>query len=674
MKKKIILYIIFLSLATSFVSFSNTFVVTTTSDSGSGSLRDAITNANGIPGNHTISFNIPTTDAGYNATTGVWTITPLTTYLPITRNNLTIDGTTQTSNVGNTNPLGPEIMLNGNQNSIDYCFWVTNAANVTIKGFIICDFIYGIQIYGSSSLNNVITGNYIGLKQNGTDTLGNYIGIEIFGGASQTLIGGSTPADRNIVSGNEHIGIRLLNSGNNTLIGNYVGTDRTGMIAKGNYDGISIEGTSNHNIVGGTNAGEGNLVSGNVAYGIPIFGAGADSTLVIGNLIGTNINGNAAVPNTYGVLFDDGARGNIVGGISEQERNIISGNSAYGVFIYNLGTTQNKVLYNYIGTDISGTLALPNANGIVIDGAADTHYIMGNVISGNLQQGIDIHITGSNHHIIAGNLIGTDKTALLPLANGSDGIRIGEGGKYNIIGGDYGANVIAYNQGNGVSVITSGDINNRISKNTIYQNSGLGIDLFPQGITPNDSGDIDTGPNQLMNYPIINPVQALSGGQFKVSGTLDTQLPQFCTIELFLADINNAGYPQGKVFLSSCTPDIYGNWSDTLNNLIWQNKLTATATDSAGNTSEFSVAIPAGIGETVQSFNNIVLYPNPATNNISLSGNHILEVTIYNELGEEIKSLQKVPSEIDVSGFSLGLYLMKINTSEGMVIKKFIKQ
>ncbi|MCZ2337544.1 MAG: hypothetical protein LC127_04955 [Chitinophagales bacterium] len=157
-------------------------------------------------------------------------------------------------------------------------------------------------------------------------------------GSKNNIIGGSTIDERNIVSGNRHVGIRLANSNNNVVKGNYVGLNRLGNSALLNYDGISIEGTSKYNIIGGYTADERNYVSGNDAYGIPVFGSGCDYNLIIGNYIGTDITGTIAIPNTYGVLFDDGASHNKVGGYEPGAGNLLSGNSGYGVFLYNPGT------------------------------------------------------------------------------------------------------------------------------------------------------------------------------------------------------------------------------------------------------------------------------------------------------------------------------------------------
>lgn len=616
---------------------ASTFIVTNTNDNGSGSLREAVTNASYYPGTgHHVEFNIPTSDLGYNATLGVWVIRPASTFPYIIKSGTVIDGTTQTINHGNTNLLGPEIMLDGNNHAIDFGFFVSNAPNVIIKGFIVSNFLYGIQIFGTLSHHCVVTGNYLGTNATASDSLSNFIGVEIFGGARFNTVGGLDSTLRNIVSGNEHIGIRVFDASDNIIIGNYVGTDRTGNYAIGNRDGVSIEGTAKRNIVGGTLTGSRNIISGNVAYGVPIFGTGCDSNIVIGNYIGTNRTGTAAISNTYGLLYDDGARYNTLGGYLPEERNILSGNSGYGVFLYNMGTCCNKVLGNYIGTDVTGTLAIPNANGIVVDGAATNHLIDKNVISGNLQQGIVIHITGCNHHTITRNYIGTDATGTLALPNGLDGIRIAEGPQYNYIFD----NIIAYNSGNGVQIMNNSDLYNTISQNKIFMNGNLGIELLPPGHTPNDAGDVDTGPNMLMNYPLITTcTYNFSTGNTHVEGTLDTQNPQFATIEFFL------GNPQ-NIYLGSTISNAAGFWQKDFpgNSVIPGFSLFATATDSSGNTSEFSdVLLVVNVKENLIAKSSIQAYPNPFKDNVSVIVTEpqkgISEISVFSVRGEKIKQL-----------------------------------
>jgi hypothetical protein len=159
--------------------FATNLTVTTTNDSGSGSLRFALQMAAATSGPHTISFNIPLSDPNYISETGVWKITASSSYDYIIKANVTIDGTTQTINQGNTNVYGPEIYIDGNNQTANYCFSIINVPNTTIKGLIISGFMYGIQIYGTLAVNSVISGNYIGTNETASVENGNYIGIEV---------------------------------------------------------------------------------------------------------------------------------------------------------------------------------------------------------------------------------------------------------------------------------------------------------------------------------------------------------------------------------------------------------------------------------------------------------------------------------------------------------------
>lgn len=667
----------FLFALTCFVSHATTFTVTNTNDSGSGSLRIALQMAAYTAGPHTIVFNIPTSDPNYNSTTGIWVIHPATTYNYIIKSNVTIDGTTQTTNQGNTNPNGPEIVLDGDNNTINYCFSVVNVPGTVIKGFNIRGFMYGIQITGTSSVNSIITGNYIGTNETATDTLGNYIGIEITEGADSTTIGGNTIAERNIVSGNEHIGIRLLDVKHCTVKGNYVGVDRTGTVALPNYDGVSLEGATKFCTIGGTTPAERNIISGNEAYGLPVFGAGAEGNIITGNYIGTDVTGTVAIPNTYGVLFDDGSFNNVLGGNTSAERNILSGNSAYGVFIYNMGTNSNIVRGNFIGTDVNGTTAVPNAVGIVVDGAAFKHVIDSNVISGNLQQGIYIDITGSDSTLIIKNKIGVAVNGD-PLGNGSDGIRISQGPKYSLIGGTPAeGNIIANNGGNGVYIMSPNDDNHLISCNSIYDNGELGIDLFPLGVNPNDAGDGDSGPNEGMNYPEIDTVIFVSGNNTTIiSGTIDTQNPSTVSIQIYRSAPDSTGYGEGKEYLATVNPNISGSWADTLTGLTASDFLTTLAIDQNNNTSEFSISRNTTETASVSKLQmnaKIHIYPNPTNGIVNFDLDNLKKgsIIISSLTGQELINTKFTENnkKIEVNHLNNGVYIYTVLSQNGNVVK-----
>jgi len=664
------------------VSNATVYTVTNTNDAGTGSLRVAITNVNIYPGVHTIAFNIPNSDPNYVSGQGVWKITPTSTLPIITRSNVTIDGTTQTTNQGDTNPYGPEILIDGNhQYGSDFAFHLYNVYGVTIKSFIIGRFTVGIEISGTSH-DNLIVGNYVGCNYNATDTLSNTHGIEVLSGPYHNTIGGATAIERNIFSGNNHVGIRIVNSNSNFIKGNYVGLNRTGDAALRNYDGISIEGTSKYNMIGGYTAAERNYVSGNVAYGIPVFGTGCNFNIIVGNFVGTDITGTDSIPNTYGVLFDDGASYNRLGGSAAGAGNLLSGNSGYGVFLYNPGTQKDSVVGNLIGTDITGTLALPNSNGIVIDGPSFNHYVDSNVISGNRQMGIDIHVAGSDSNVVTRNKIGTDITGTLALGNMFDGIRIGEGPHHNMIGKTGKGNIIAYNGGNGITVMTSAELYNTFTENSIFNNAESGIDLFPAGPTLNDAGDGDTGPNDLMNFPVIQSVNMnLISGITSISGTIDHTVnggPNGIKIELYKSDNSITGYGQGKEFIGSAIANGSGNWSFNCSSLSPADVITSTATDLSGNTSEFSLnsSITVGITEAVL-FENVTLYPNPCSGKINVelgNQNKWNELFIMNIIGKEVyhaevKGLEFI--SVELYDQPEGLYIAELRGSSGKWCKKF---
>lgn len=643
---------------------SNNYIVTTTADNGVGSLRYALQMCMAAPGPHNITFNIPMTDAAYNAATGVWLIAPATTLPMIMQQNVTVDGTSQSENVGNTNPYGPEIVIDGG-NTLDYGLRLMNAPNAVLKGLNVRRCTKGIQIYESAGC--VILGCYIGTDETAMSAMGNDIGLELISHSHNALIGGNSLADRNIVSGNLHIGIRLLDVENCTVSGNFIGTNREGSAAIPNYDGMSMEGAVRFCTIGGTSPETRNLISGNTDYGLPLFGVGASHNVIVGNYIGTDATGTSAIGNTYGVLFDDGSFSNRVGGDTDAERNIISGNVGYGVFFYNNGTHDNVLKNNYIGTDFSGRQALPNTAGIIIDGISYQNWMDGNVVSGNLQVGIGINITGSDSNVVVRNKIGVNVDGN-PLPNGMDGIRISQGPLQTVIGGTPDeANIIAHNGGCGVYITNESCKRHWISCNSFYQNGALAIDLFEPGVNQNDTGDSDDGANGKLNYPVINSVN-FSDGELIVSGTLDAPNPAACEVQLYEAAPDPTGLGEGKCYLGSVTPAANGSWNF---NFSCDNALVITALtiDDEKNTSEFSRCIgvngPVPIAENSSPV--LKVWPNPTSGNVQISVNEFVmnvspnaEVQLFDLSGRKMKSVPVSDSmlNIDLTNFAPGVYIL----------------
>jgi len=311
----------------------------------------------------------------------------------------------------------------------------------------------GIAINGVSAIGNMVQGNFIGTDVSGTISLANANeGVVVCCGAKSNTIGGTTAAERNIISGNGLCGVSIGNPGTdfNKVSGNYIGTDVTGTIALVNgRDGVVIADGAKSNTIGGTTDVERNIISGNGASGVFINSLGTNLNKVSGNYIGTDVTGTIALANAdEGVAITNGAQSNIIGGATAAERNIISGNTSYGVLITGVGSDSNMVAGNYIGTDFTGTDSIPNNQGVGIwhsakfnvigtngDGVSDS--LERNIISGNSLNGVEIS-HGSQHNVVAGNLIGTDKSGTMAIPNSfggnASGVIIVNGSKFNRIG------------------------------------------------------------------------------------------------------------------------------------------------------------------------------------------------------------------------------------------------
>jgi hypothetical protein len=329
------------------------------------------------------------------------------------------------------------------------------------------------------------------------------------------------------------------------------------------------------------------------------------SAFIVGNFIGVLPDGETPLPNDRGIRLPqdphhdpNGIDYTVVGGSDPGSRNVISGHSEYGV------TGSGIVQGNYIGTNAKGTKAIANAIGIQTQAGmiiGGTVAGAGNVISGNtigIQMGDFTYCMGTVGNgpsvgvQIRSNTIGGAGT----LPNGS-GITI-VAGSNNLIDG----NSIFYN-GSGV-IITggTGSQGNQISHNGIFRNRSLGIDLGGDGVTPNDSNDADSGPNNFQNYPVINSVTISSGtphsGPFaRVTGTLNSTPNSTFRLEFFISsEAGPSGFGQGELYVGSAdvTTDASGNASFVAGFETDPGRpvFTATATDSAYNTSEFSPAYP----------------------------------------------------------------------------------
>ncbi len=859
------------------------YTVINTNDNGAGSLREAITSANASVGADNIYFGIPTTDPNFDALSGTFTITLLSSLPMITTGYINIDATSQQTNQGNTNVHGYEIVLAKGAGTFDYPLMLVSPGN-TIKGFIIQGFSYGIMIYNSTATGNIITQNYIGtnhlgtapaaipntygvgiangasaniisnnvvsgntiagiaitgannntIKNNriGTDSsgtfavsnnfgiaiqnassniigslvsgefnlisgnttagividglpssgnqiFGNRIGTDVYGTdslpnesgiilsyASSTTIGGSTFSHRNIISGNRGAAIVMNGTGtrNNVVKGNFIGPDITGVAPLHNYSGINILSSANSNIIGGTLPAERNIISGNLEMGVYIeaadsnvlvnnffgpdstgldaFRIGGDTLLqsngvefntvakynrlggytpaernvvsgnrvygmvyygncsynpVIGNYIGVDATGNNALPNATGICVDGGSnhnpiinnvlsgnysygifivttgtfyntmtgnilglnaagtdtvpndaglligggtKFNIIGGTTPSERNIFSGNRFGGIEIADQGTSFNTIKGNYIGTDISGLLSKPNLYGISIISECTQNTIDSNVISGNAHYGL-LFFENADSNVVTRNYIGPGADSTTAIGNGTVGVVLWNGSSYNQIGGVGLGNVIAYHDSCGIAVKDNNTLYNTLSENSIYDNSLMGIDIFPEGPNANDVDDVDSGPNEMMNYPIIwTPEyipwaqQLTIAGSFQMIGMADG-----IVVEVFEAapdSLINCG--EAKRFIGRTLCSTMGEWLITVPWTEAGTVITATATSISGSTSEFApnVTVITTLDELTK--NAVSVYPNPTSDNIlfSAQGAGLKSVSVFSADGRKV--------------------------------------
>ena len=556
----------------SFEYLNNILIVDTTSDMADGntssitallgnkgtdgriSLREAI-----LATNNTSNLGVPDIILFNIAGTGTHTIAP-TSALPAITDAVTIDATNDDSFAANGNK--PAIVLEGSDFGFGWNGLVltSTADGSTIRGLIIRNWeANGILIMAGSD-NNVIVGNYIGrLNPNGTAS-----------------------------------GAGTANNG----------------------DGVHVEGANN--IIGGTVPGDGNVISGNSDTGIEIQGSNSTGNRIEGNIIGLNAAGTAAIGNLDGVIIED-APNNTIGGATSAQRNVISGNAGglqgNGVVIFGADAIGNLVQNNYIGTDITGSLDLGNAgsgvlisdngDGGVFKGGASGNTIRDNVLSGNIYSGVSIANPGANNNSIFGNLIGVDASGIGALGNSVFGVVIWNGASGNRIGGTAvgEGNVIAFNnRGVLVDANFTASMNNAIRGNSIHSNALLGIDLRNDGVTVNDPGDGDLGPNGLRNYPVVTSA-VVSGTDLTITGTLNTLSSLTNQIDFYWSPTGDpSGHGEGQTFIgtTTVTSNFFGNASFNVTffgvSVPVGAVITATATDSSGNTSEFAQNVTTIIG------------------------------------------------------------------------------
>src|SRR5262245_60454740 len=321
------------------------FTVTNTNDTGAGSLRQAITDANNATGPHTIEFDIP---GG-----GVHTISPVTA-LPqvVIAEGITIDGTSQP---GYSN--APLIEISGNSlaaNGLDFEFTPATVKALIVNGWTLS----GILSQNAGSL--LLTGSYIGTDETGTVAVPNSTGVLLANGGANT-IGGSSAAERNIFAGNG-VGISLQFNSTGSIRGNYFGVGATGEQVGAGL-GISCSNTTGL-VIGGSIAADRNVIAGSPAAGITL--QSCNNAIIRGNYIGTNPAGTDAFPNVRGISTSL-SNGIQIGGVSPGDGNLISGDTETGMHV--LFGDNYVIRGNLIGTDATGVIPIPNALGARLGGS-----------------------------------------------------------------------------------------------------------------------------------------------------------------------------------------------------------------------------------------------------------------------------------------------------------------
>ncbi len=530
-----------------------------------------------------------------------------------------IEGATATGNVIETNLIGTDTSgtkaLGNHFGGIDI---IKATGNVVYRNTISGSpsFGIGVTISGAEAKKNRVTENRIGTDVTGQIDLGNTgAGVAIVGG-SENLING------NIISGNDLCGVLVdgTTARKNDVYGNYIGTDVSGTLQlKNGLDGIWIQNAPD-NWIGGYEPSARNVIAGNDRDGIRITGKTARSNTVSGNYIGTDSSGMKPLANGEAGVRIDNAPENMIGGTTSNRRNIISSNLSGGVIVVGVDAVKNVIQSNYIGTNKDGTgtdLGNPG-DGILIDKAAETVIggattqagsAPGNVIAGNWLYGVQIKGKESHSNKVQGNSIGRNQGGNV-LANLLGGVLI-DNAPTNIIGEkpdpvsgqlpDTGAgNVISGNGGDAVRVRGNEAIGNVIRRNSIYENQGLGVNLVgfehlrvvQDGVTPNDPLDGDTGPNDLMNFP-VGVTSYFNGVDTYISGVLDTRNPDSAQVDVYANQkVGATGFGEGQMYVGTATPDRQGNFVLKVSGALLPEYrfLSATATSGQGrlSTSEFS--------------------------------------------------------------------------------------
>ena len=545
-------------------------------EDGNTSLRAAITQANAsAPGTVNV-LNFDITDG-----IGETYVIQLESALPIVRSLIQLDGSTQ---------AGAGIAINGSTIASGVVDGLRiEADNVQISHLALTGFSSdGIEIRNASH----VTIDDVEISENSAS------GVRL-NNATNAIVSNS------IIVGNNSAGVQIVGSTDsqgNVITANRIGIGADGVVNGNNTFGVQVR--SDGNVISG------NTISGNARSGLIISGADAENNQVLGNRIGTNLAGDASVPNgAHGILVT-AADNNTIGGPALTDRNLVSGNSGSGITLSN-NSTGNTVQNNYVGIDAVGTSAIGNGgNGIFFRAGGSNNLLVGNFVAGNSGSQVSLvagtttgntvranylgfgdgfteiaggtntilvlapgntiggpseadgnFITGSTtgislnglsarDNLIQNNRIGTDDT-LVNDYGVVNGVQFLQGSQENVVL----QNVIAFSSGDAIRTPSGGD-ENTFSQNRLHSN-GFAIDVGRNGTNANDTGDVDEGPNRLQNTPIIV-------GNIQVN-MIDATTADITIVYSIDADPSNAALPLTiEFFFSDSTgKDTFFFGSDT---------------------------------------------------------------------------------------------------------------
>ena len=390
---------------------------------------------------------------------------------------------------------------------------------------------FGVFLLGTTATGNQIAGNLIGTNSAGAANLGNALDGLIVSAAPFNTIGGPAAADRNVISANGGNGINVLNivgADGVVILGNFIGTNPSGLGPLGNgMAGVLLNGVSGTVISGAVSP---NLISGNAGNGIYLLGS-SSGTVVRDSLIGTDISGTAAVGNGGDGIALENAGACTIGGTAAGEGNLISGNAGNGVHVFGASATGNVILGDTIGTNAEGTGILPNAGfGISIEGAT-LNLVQADLISGNAQGGVQITGFGAANNSILGCTIGADRAREIALGNGLASLNNGigvfiNGANGNFVGGTAPGqgNLISGNATAGVYIFGRFASANTVQGNLIGTDGTGQRPVIQTGSTPNqqvgvlindapglDIQDINQSPGNTIGGLAASSANVISG-------------------------------------------------------------------------------------------------------------------------------------------------------------------